>query len=73
MLSGAKPRFSSRDAFARRGEQGPLFRIAQRPNPQRIAGDDHIAQRVEKHEVIRPVESPADVAEHVDQRRPLVS
>ena len=41
--------------------------------PERIAGDDHVAQGIEKHEVVRPVEPPGDIAEHLDQRRPLVA
>ena len=70
---GAKAEVQQRHALAGRGEQRPFDRIAQRPDAQRIAGHDHLAQRIEQHEAIRPVEPLADVAHHFDQRRPAIA
>ena len=56
MFSGAKPEVQQRHALAGRGEQRPLHGIAQRLDPQRIAGHHHVAQRVEEHQAIGPVE-----------------
>ena len=59
-------------ALAGRGEQRPFDRVAQRLDAQRIAGDDHVAQGVEEHEAVGPVELLGQLAEDVDQLRPAV-
>ena len=43
-------------ALAGRGKQRPLDRIAQRLDAQRIAGDDHVAQGIEKDQAVGAVE-----------------
>ena len=65
---GREAEIQQRHALARRREQRAFLRITERAKPERIAGDDHIAQRVQKHKIISPVKPPADVAKHVDQR-----
>ena len=73
MLSGAKAQVQQRHALAGRGEQRPFDGIAQRPDAQRVAGHEHVAQGVEQHQAIGPVEPLADVPHHLDQRRPAVA
>ena len=53
---GREAQVQQRHALAGRGEQRPFDRVAQRPDPQRIAGHHHVAQRVEQHEAVRAVE-----------------
>ena len=43
-------------AFAGRGEQRAVLGVAQRLEAQRIAGHQHVAQRVEQHQVVGAVE-----------------
>ena len=57
-------------ALAGRGEQRPLDRVAQRLDAQRVAGDHHVAQGVEEHQAVGPVELRGQLAADVDQRRP---
>ena len=64
-----EPQIQQRHAFAGRGKQGPFFGIAQRFDAQRIARDQHVATRIEKHQTVGPVKPTADVAHHVDQIR----
>ena len=54
-----------RHAFAGGGEQRSFLRIAKRPKPLRIAGDGHVAHGIEKHDVVRPVEFLAEIAENL--------
>ena len=57
-------------ALAGRGEQRPFDRVAQRLDAQRVAGDHHVAQGVEKHDAVGAVELAGEMAADVDQRRP---
>ncbi len=57
-------------ALAGGGEQRPFHGVAQRLDAQRIAGDHHVTQGVEKHQTVRAVELPCAVAANVDQLRP---
>ncbi len=70
---GRKAQVQQRHALAGRGEQRPFHGIAQRLDAQRIAGHEHVAQRVEQHQAVGAVEPLADVAQHLDQRRPAVA
>ena len=56
-------------ALAGRRHQRPLDRVAQRLDAQRIAGHHHVAQGVEKHQAIGPVELAGQMAANVHQRR----
>ena len=73
MLSWANPRFKQRHALAGRGQQRPLDRITQRPKAPRVAGNHHLAQRIEQHQAIRAVEPLCHVAHDFDERRPPVA
>ena len=59
-------------ALAGRGKQRALDRIAQGLDAQRVAGDDHVSQGIEKDQAVRPVKLGADLPHGIDQRRLLV-
>ena len=59
------------DAFAGRREQRAFLRVAQRPHPQRIAGDEHVAAGVQVNDVVGAVEPLAEAGEQLVQGRPL--
>ena len=73
MLWCEKPEVQERDAFARRGQQRTFDRVAQRPKSPGVAGDHHLAQRVEQHEAVGAVEPAGHVSHHLHQRRPAVA
>jgi hypothetical protein len=64
---GLKSQVQQRHAFAGGGEQLAFFGVAQRPQTQRIAQHNHLAQCIEKDDVVRPIETPSQIAKHVDQ------
>ena len=47
-------------ALAGGGEQRSLLGIAQRPDTQRVASHEHLTEGIQDHEVVGPVEPPAD-------------
>ncbi len=67
---GRETEVQQRHALAGRGKQRTLHRVAQRLDAQRVAGDHHVAQGVEKHEAVGAVELAGEMAADVDQRRP---
>ena len=73
MLSVREAEIQQRHALARRRQQRPFDRVAQRPKAPRVAGDHHLAQRVEQHQAIRAVEPLRHVLHHLAQRRPPVA
>ncbi len=60
------------DAFAGGAEERPFDRVAKGLDPQRVAGHDHVAQGVEKHDAVRPVKLLRQLAKNVDQRRAMI-
>ena len=67
---GGKTDVQQGHALAGRGEQGPLNRVAQRLDPQRIPGHHHVAQRVDEHDAVGAVELAGEVAAKVQQLWP---
>src|SRR4030095_16531977 len=70
---GSKAKVQKRHALAGGGKQRSFLGIAKRTQAQGIPGHDHVAQRVEKHNVVGPVKVAADVAKYVDQLRVVVA
>jgi len=62
---------SQGDAFTGGGEERPLFRVAQGPHSQGVPRHEHVAARVEVHDVVCPVEPLAEPGKQLVQRRPL--
>ncbi len=72
-LDGFEPEVVERDALARRGEQRSVDGVAERPNPLRIAEDDHVSHCVEVDDVVGPVELLAQATKYFDEVRAVVS
>ena len=62
-----EPQVEERHALTRRGEDGAVGGVAEGPQAERVAEDDHLAEGVQEDEVERAVELGRHRLEHVEQ------
>ena len=73
MLSWANPRFNNATLSLAAAKQRTFDRITQRSKSPRVAGNDHLAERVEQHQAVRAVEALRNIPHHIHKCRPSVS